>query len=1172
MRSFYSRLSVRVISRLLACVVVLGSTQLRAQQANLVCNTNTPLVSTTAITPTTPGSFASLSVTSSTVFGTDEFANKENLIDASLSNAATWTFAIAGSAFIEVKDNSATTTNVYPAGSFAGFVINDNALSVFGDVTISTYRSTSLVESKSTNSLVSTGLGGGVAKVGFITTQNFDRVRITFTAVGGGFVNVHYAVVQKFCANSAGLVCNAKTPIVNPAFPAAINPDRTGTSGITVISINNTDRVVDSDLTNFATITSVASLLGSAQLSVKDQITNYPAGTFAGFDIETNVVVGVGILNNITINTYKDGGASPVQTVTGSSLLVSAPLLSSTGRQTIGFVANAEFDEVQIIINQPLNVNVGTTRIYNAVFKTFCNGPDLACNTTTILDESVYPVLVNLANTGLGGVACAGCSIQNTGDVIDASASTAARINLLTSVGSTASLAVKNQLLDYPAGTFAGFDVETRTLLSTDLLGSVTITLYNNGTAVQSGTGSNLILGATSSALTGNTRQIIGISSTVPAFDEIKITFERLAGIDIGTTFVYSATIQRSCEGALACNTTFFLKNPEFPSVINSARTGVTGGVCVACAVENPGNLVNSSLTDFATLRTTVGAVTQTSISVQDPVGTYPAGSYAGFVIKRNNFQPLTIAVDLFSAITITTYNDGVVQEIKTIGNLLDLTLLFNIFGAGNLSTFNIGFETTRPFDEMQLSVGAIASGLDQFVDVYSAFIDTRTAFGANLLCFKENPDFAVTLKNVPVSGSVKTNDIVGAGTTYGAPVGPVSSPAGSMPVLTVNVDGTYTFSSATPGVYVYQVTVCPPSQTTACPTSLFTITVLDPTVLTNPPVANVDYASVQGSITSPGSVTVDVDANDGPGNSGGTLTTPTIVSTPTNGTASIDPATGKLIYTPTAGYFGVDRLTYQVCESPGGLCATAQVTLTVNAPGSSTVTTIDDYASTAQNISVTGNVLTNDLGTNLTVSNPGSVAVPGKGTLVLTSTGSYTFTPVTDVTGPVDFTYTACDNSASAVCGTATLHLLVVPTPDLTPVVFVRPSTVNGTTSIAVVVDVFETKSAPTNRLITVKITKDASYILSFDQMATSVNGRSVQNSAWSYQGLVGGSYTFTTTNVIAGNMGTGKLSFGMTGTLTPGATNGVVTLTSVIVGGSGGETNISNNSDADKINYFQQ
>ena len=143
---------------------------------------------------------------------------------------------------------------------------------------------------------------------------------------------------------------------------------------------------------------------------------------------------------------------------------------------------------------------------------------------------------------------------------------------------------------------------------------------------------------------------------------------------------------------------------------------------------------------------------------------------------------------------------------------------------------------------------------------------------------------------------------------------------------------------------------------------------------------------------------------------------------------------------------------------------------------------------------------------------------------------------------------------------------------PDLTPIIYARPSTVYNTTNITVVVDVFELLSVPTSGLITVKVPKDARFALTFNQSATSVDERSVQNSAWTYQGLIGGSYTFTTTNVIAGNVGTGKLTFGMTGTLTPGATTGTLTVSSVIVGGSGGEIRIDNNNDADKIDYFQQ
>ncbi|MBK7957854.1 MAG: cadherin-like domain-containing protein [Bacteroidetes bacterium] len=50
-----------------------------------------------------------------------------------------------------------------------------------------------------------------------------------------------------------------------------------------------------------------------------------------------------------------------------------------------------------------------------------------------------------------------------------------------------------------------------------------------------------------------------------------------------------------------------------------------------------------------------------------------------------------------------------------------------------------------------------------------------------------------------------------------------------------------------------------------------------------------------------------------------------------------------------------------------------------------------------------------------------------GKGTLVLNTDGTYTFTPDPSfVGGPVDFAYTTCDNGTPQACATATLHIMV--------------------------------------------------------------------------------------------------------------------------------------------------
>ncbi len=291
------------------------------------------------------------------------------------------------------------------------------------------------------------------------------------------------------------------------------------------------------------------------------------------------------------------------------------------------------------------------------------------------------------------------------------------------------------------------------------------------------------------------------------------------------------------------------------------------------------------------------------------------------------------------------------------------------------------------------------------------------------------NPDINVTYVNVPVPGDVHTNDKVPTGTTYGTPI-LLSKPTGSSPSITMNSNGTYSFVSNLVGVYTYNVPVCIPGSTT-CTNTLLTITVLGPTIFTNPPVANTDIATTK--INTP--VTLRTLINDRPGQGTTSLVPSSVVVTvaPKHGTTSVNTTTGDNTYTPATGYVGQDTLTYRVCDnsSPSALCATAIQIITIRkADAANSTLAADDYAYTLVNTPVTGNVKTNDTdpeGNTQTVATQTTTAA-GKGTLVLAADGSYTFTPVTGYTGPVNFPYTTCDNGTPQACASATLYIIVRP------------------------------------------------------------------------------------------------------------------------------------------------
>jgi gliding motility-associated-like protein len=284
-------------------------------------------------------------------------------------------------------------------------------------------------------------------------------------------------------------------------------------------------------------------------------------------------------------------------------------------------------------------------------------------------------------------------------------------------------------------------------------------------------------------------------------------------------------------------------------------------------------------------------------------------------------------------------------------------------------------------------------------------------------------PDFNVTMIKVPVYGNLATNDVVSAGTDYGQP----SPIAGAN--LFINPDGTYSFTSATPGTYEYLVPVCVKGQKTNCPLIPLVITVTDPNAMNNAPIANADVVTLAAGTP----VTTNVLANDQAANVGGVLVVSTlaITTSPANGTAKVN-ADGTITYTPKPGFVGTDVLTYTICDnSQPALCKTAKVYYTVSATTSKNVLASDDFAISIGGV-VSGNVLGNDkssTGSALTATAVSNVD-PSKGNFSLSPSGAYTFTPASGYVGPVDIIYSVC--SADGICSKATLHITVLPVPEM--------------------------------------------------------------------------------------------------------------------------------------------
>ncbi|MDF2382719.1 cadherin-like domain-containing protein [Nostoc ellipsosporum NOK] len=390
-----------------------------------------------------------------------------------------------------------------------------------------------------------------------------------------------------------------------------------------------------------------------------------------------------------------------------------------------------------------------------------------------------------------------------------------------------------------------------------------------------------------------------------------------------------------------------------------------------------------------------------------------------------NGSTPITITAANFSDNVADPGNSGTITI--TNGNTLTGN---NTAGGTSVNTNRITLTIPGPVTRIVMTSGkANANNTSTVTLGFTSVSYTR--------CTNVPPDVNATFVNTTVTGNVGTNDIKPTGTSYGTPTAQAGNPTAAMP--TVNADGTYSFSATVAGVYKFLVPMCPGSVVSPdCPLVDLTITVSDANATTNKPFANTDMATTP--INTP--VVLNTLANDKAGNNTSVTlnaTSVVVTSAPAHGTVSVNSTNGNITYTPNTGYTGYDTLTYRVADqsSPTPQTATARQFITI-VPASSANVTIaaDDYNSTRLNTAVSGNVSTNDSdpeGNTQTVTAK-TATETGKGTLVLAANGSYTFTPVTGFSGPVNFPYQVCDNGSPAACTDATLYLLVFPSATTLP------------------------------------------------------------------------------------------------------------------------------------------
>lgn len=142
--------------------------------------------------------------------------------------------------------------------------------------------------------------------------------------------------------------------------------------------------------------------------------------------------------------------------------------------------------------------------------------------------------------------------------------------------------------------------------------------------------------------------------------------------------------------------------------------------------------------------------------------------------------------------------------------------------------------------------------------------------------------------------------------------------------------------------------------------------------------------------------------------------------------------ASGNFLFVPDSSFMGGINLPYRVCDNATPwACANATFRIDINPDVNGSQNdrpfATDDHSYTMTDMPLYGTtVLANDtdINGNALVLNTTAVSGPSHGTLVLSSNGTYKYTPSAGYFGPDEFVYQVCDNGSPSLCCEATVLL----------------------------------------------------------------------------------------------------------------------------------------------------
>ncbi len=143
---------------------------------------------------------------------------------------------------------------------------------------------------------------------------------------------------------------------------------------------------------------------------------------------------------------------------------------------------------------------------------------------------------------------------------------------------------------------------------------------------------------------------------------------------------------------------------------------------------------------------------------------------------------------------------------------------------------------------------------------------------------------------------------------------------------------------------------------------------------------------------------------------------------------------------------------------------------------------------------------------------------------------------------------------------------------PDLTPIISILPGNITGASSVGIAIEVTELTGNDTDgSSIIVRVPSDPRLVFTWDPGLTAIGFTPVNNANWNYMGDNGVVHLFQYNGPNGIIMASSTEAFGMLSIYDPQSTRGETTISSTIIPFSGGECNILNNTDAERLVYFE-